>query len=169
MKSINKRWMTFPIFLVISFFLFSFVNQHNDKKNILPEQHDSLKTNQPKIDVKVNKKYDESGNLIQYDSSYSIIYNMPGNDFQFNNIENDSIFAELKNRMKANSLFNNDDFFNGFPEMNFQNMNAMENLKQMQEMINKMFPNMRNDSLIINPQQNNEPRKEEKPANMITL
>lgn len=34
--------------------------------------------NKPKVSVKVNKQYDDKGNLIKYDSTYSYIYSTPG-------------------------------------------------------------------------------------------
>jgi hypothetical protein len=167
MKRLNSRWIEFPIFLVLSIVLYSFVIQ-NDKDNFfIPDKNDSLKTNQPKVDVKVNKKFDERGNLIQYDSSYSIIYSSPDTDIQFFNLENDSIFSQFKNNMMGN------DFFKGFPDMGFQNdfftLDPFENMKHIQEMMNKMFPEVNRDTLLIKPQQNIPPVKQDKPENMITL
>ncbi|MCB4234259.1 hypothetical protein LDL59_01710 [Kaistella anthropi] len=46
--------------------------------------------NQPIEDIKVNKEYDENGNLIRYDSTYTYYYS---------NIEGDEIAAD--------SIFNN--------------------------------------------------------------
>jgi hypothetical protein len=55
--------------------------------------------NQPKVDVKVNKQYDDKGNVIGYDSTYSFSYSdTTGSP------ANDSIFSK---------------FFN-FPQGNFQ-------------------------------------------------
>jgi len=172
MKRFEKSKMAFPFFLLLSIVLYSFVYQNNSS-NYIHETNDSLKTNQPKVDVKINKKYDENGNLIQYDSSYSIIYSSPNTDFQFYSMDADSIFAELSKKMKTHSFFDNNDFFNNSDDKNFQenfmNINPFENIKRMNEMIKKMFPEIKQDSLIIKPQQNNEPIKENKPANMITL
>ena len=42
---------------------------------------DTAKVNTPKTDIRVNKEYDENGNLIKYDSSYSYFYsNSKNND-----------------------------------------------------------------------------------------
>ncbi len=65
------------------------------------------------------------------------------------------------------------DFFKGFPDMGFQNdffnRDPFENMKRMQEMMNKMFPELRKDTIVIQPQQNIPPAKQDKPENMITL
>lgn len=167
MKKFNRNWITFPLFLLLSFFLYSFINQNDNSKNYSPDNDDSLKINQPKIDVKVNKKFDEKGNMIQYDSSYSIIYSSPGTDIQFYNLDNDSIFSQFKNSMQEN------DFFKHFPDMDFQNdffkMDTWDNMKRMQEMMNKMFPDFNRDTLLIKPQKNKAPTEENKSENMITL
>ena len=39
-------------------------------------------TANPKTSVTVNKKYDDKGNLIRYDSSYSYSYKSPGGNFK---------------------------------------------------------------------------------------
>jgi hypothetical protein len=79
----------------------------------------------PKIDVKVNRKYDKNGNLIRYDSTYSYYYESPG--LKNGNIRSDSLFRQFKNSFQnslhdsinneMNSIFFNDslfqyDFFN---------------------------------------------------------
>ena len=48
---------------------------------------------QPKTDIKVNKEYDEKGNLIRYDSSYSYYYSNIEND----SLLGDSIFSDFQN------------------------------------------------------------------------
>lgn len=44
----------------------------------------------PKVDIKVNKEYDENGNVIRYDSSYTYIYTYP--DGRTEPLNMDSIF-----------------------------------------------------------------------------
>ena len=178
MKTKYQNWIVFPIFLIISFVLFSFITQNNDSKNVFsPSKGDTTKLNQPKVDVKVNKKYDEQGNLIQYDSSYSIIYSSPGSEIYLNNMSNDSIFAQLREKFNSHSFFNEDPFF-GVPKFNFNddffNFDPMDNFKQMNEMMKKMFPNFKNDSLLIAPPTPQQPSQKSsepvyKPDNMITL
>jgi hypothetical protein len=51
-------------------------------------------TSNPKSEVHVNKKYDDKGNLIRYDSSYSYRYVSP--DKIVKNIETDTLFRHFK-------------------------------------------------------------------------
>src|SRR5690242_2430032 len=51
-------------------------------------------TSNPRTDVRVNKKYDDKGNLIRYDSSYSYRYVSP--DKIVKNIETDTLFRHFK-------------------------------------------------------------------------
>ncbi|NVN94501.1 MAG: hypothetical protein HXX18_04360 [Bacteroidetes bacterium] len=172
----NKNWLSFPFFLMISFFLYSFIvikGNNQNSKHFLPDKNDSISVSQPKVDIKVNKKYDEKGNLIQYDSSYSIIYSSPNTDVQFFNFENDSLFTRFKNKMGENDFFNND-FFNNFPEFglnqDFFQMNPMLNLKQIhEEMIKKMKQFQQPDSNIIQNQNNIQSQPNTAAPNMITL
>ena len=111
-------------------------------------------TVKPKTDIRVNKKYDDKGNLIQYDSTYSYFYSSPG--FK-NSINSDSLFANfkipLRNDYKGllddnmNSIFFNDtlfkyDFYNNdYFSKRFQlNMLRFENMfKQMDSIKSDMF------------------------------
>lgn len=76
---------------------------------------------QPQVDIKVDKEYDENGNVIRYDSTYSEVYNFQGET----PFDLDSLF---RNHMKSfrdfgiredalfpfdNDFFGADDFFNG--------------------------------------------------------
>jgi hypothetical protein len=179
-KIYNNSLISILFFLMISYVLYSFViikENHPVPGYFSPDKKDSIAVNQPKIDIKVNKKYDESGNLIQYDSSYSIIYSSPNSDIQYFNFDNDSLFMKFKNNMNINDFFNNDfftdDFFNQFHSFGFNNdlfqMNPMIGLKQMEEMMNKMKKLQQSDSTIIQPQQNSMPKKNITPPKMITL
>jgi hypothetical protein len=58
--------------------------------------------NKPQTKIIVNKEYDEQGNLIKFDSTYSYFYS---------NIEQDSSFAD-----STYSIFQSD-FFNRFPNV----------------------------------------------------
>ncbi|OFX22001.1 MAG: hypothetical protein A2041_12300 [Bacteroidetes bacterium GWA2_31_9b] len=48
----------------------------------------------PKVDVKVNKQYDENGNIIRYDSSYTYIYTYPDGRSEYLNM--DSVYDQFK-------------------------------------------------------------------------
>jgi len=108
----------------------------------------------PKTDIKVNKKYDSKGNLLQYDSSYSYFYSSPG--FK-NSISSDSLFYNFKTPLRndykdlleenMNSVFFNDslfkyDFYNSdyFSERFRLNMLRFENMfRQMDSLKSNMF------------------------------
>ena len=72
----------------------------------------------PKVDVRVNKKYDDKGNLLQYDSTYSYFYSSPR--FK-NSISSDSLFSNFKMPLRndykgllednMNNIFFNDSLF----------------------------------------------------------
>ena len=51
------------------------------------------KQNNPQIDIKVDKEYDENGNIIRYDSTYTYIYRTPGGEQELNV---DSIFNQFQ-------------------------------------------------------------------------
>jgi len=108
----------------------------------------------PKTDIRVNKKYDSKGNLLQYDSSYSYFYFSPG--FK-NSISSDSLFYNFKTPLRndykdlleenMNSVFFNDslfkyDFYNSdyFSERFRLNMLRFENMfRQMDSLKSNMF------------------------------
>lgn len=89
------------ILIFIIFFLAgSGCNAQNEDSDILLA--DSLNQNKPQTKIIVNKEYDESGNLVKYDSSYSYFYS---------NIKNDSTYVD-----STLAVFQND-FFNSFSNM----------------------------------------------------
>lgn len=108
--------------------------------NSLPNDKDSIK---PDIKIKVNKKYDSKGNIIQYDSSYSYSYIAPAGKKM--NIANDSVYKQFHSMFDENYLhflkpeqdriFNNDslfkyDFFNAdyFQKRFEMNQKIFENI-----------------------------------------
>jgi hypothetical protein len=75
------------------------------------------KKNAPKEDIKVNKKYDEHGNLIQYDSTYT--YNWSGDTTMINQMspeEMKKLFKEHFNFFNDSSM-TDDSFFGNFDQM----------------------------------------------------
>ena len=89
-----KRVVIFLIFPL----LVSACQAQNDKKpqkgNSKISQDQVPITRQPKVDVKVNKKYDDNGNLVGYDSTYSWSYSTIQGDTV--NIDADSAFSQFK-------------------------------------------------------------------------
>jgi hypothetical protein len=122
----------------------------------------SQNNNSPQTDIKVNKEYDENGNLIRYDSTYTYFYSSEGDPINFN--LNDSLF--MNDRFFSNGLFNDSDFFMfpGIPSFEdfFNNDNFIMNdpffqdfEKLHQEMIDKM-KNMQ-DSISTTPEKMKNP------------
>ena len=112
--------------------------------------------NEPKEDIKVNKEYDEDGNLVRYDSVYTYSYSNSTNG----SVQNDSLMAELRKRINSQFSFSSsnmfDDFFgsdslmtsgffsNDFAEKFFSQspfLNSDDFLKQ-QEELNEKFRQM---------------------------
>ncbi len=67
-------------------------------------------TIQPKTDIRVNKEYDENGNLIRYDSSYSSYYS----NIKGNTMLGDSIFNNFRNHFNQRYLFSDEAFFENY-------------------------------------------------------
>lgn len=90
----RKTYIIAIIFIVFSSFVFfSFINKSVVTKNQPDIKKDTVFTN-PKIDIKVNKEFDNNGNVIRYDSSYSYIYTYPNGSTEELNM--DSIFNSFK-------------------------------------------------------------------------
>ena len=98
------KQIIFSLFLSLVVVLSSCKGQDNDKKT------NSLETGKPKTDIKVNKEYDENGNLITYDSTYSYYYSNIEND----SILRDSIFNNFRNHFNKTYKFSDEPFFNNF-------------------------------------------------------
>jgi hypothetical protein len=96
--------------------------QQGDKNSSKAAVNDSL--NKPRIDVKVNKQYDDKGHIIKFDSTYSYYYSSPKGSSR---LANDSVFSSFRSFFEksypnlmdrnSNSIFFNDslfkyDFFN---------------------------------------------------------
>ncbi len=62
----------------------------------------------PQTSVKVDKKYDDKGNLIRYDSTYSYYYSNVKNDRH----ASDSIFNNFRNAFNKKYFFSGDPYFN---------------------------------------------------------
>ncbi len=125
------------------------------KLNILKEGAE----NKPKIDVKVNKQYDDKGRMVKFDSTYTYFYSGPhgsmqiGNDSVFNNFRSffDKSYPDYINHKNDNVFFNdslfkydffNDNYFQKRFELNekmFKNMfQQMDSIKR--EYLNQKYP-----------------------------
>lgn len=76
------------------------------------KQEDKTEANKniPKTNIKVNKEYDEDGNLVRYDSTYSYFYSNIENE----TIKQDSIFNLFKNNFNQRYFFSDEPYFNDF-------------------------------------------------------
>ena len=110
---------------------------------------------QPKTDIRVNKEYDDEGNLIRYDSVYSSYYN----NIEGDTVMADSILNEFKKHfntqfpMSVNPFFDDmffndslmqydfykDEFFQNRFKDNWRHMD--EYFKQMDSIKNEFFKN----------------------------
>ncbi|HBK71184.1 MAG TPA: hypothetical protein DDZ39_05925 [Flavobacteriaceae bacterium] len=99
----------------------------------------------PKGNYKVNKEYDENGNLIKYDSIYTYYYSNVDKE----EMRNDSVFKKINEHLKGIDPLNNDSFFKEF--FNQENLNEDDffsedffsgNLNNNQEMMQKMMKRM---------------------------
>src|SRR6266705_2989824 len=70
----NNFWILALMLVLIFATVLNTSGQHGDLKKGLPKT-----SNEPKVDIKVNRHYDNEGNIIGYDSTYSSYYsNVPG-------------------------------------------------------------------------------------------
>lgn len=132
----------FALTLIVPLFMTSCTYSQNNKK----EQ--SASGNQPKIKIKVNKQYDDKGNVIGYDSIYSYSYSDSLNSDNHDttvlhsfNFPNGQIPGNFNYHFNLDSIFKNDPFLNGdgfnndpFSDFNF-NTNPFDHMdKMMQQM-----------------------------------
>ena len=114
--------------------------------NFMSQKRDSVKKENPKIKIDVNKRYDDKGNIIAYDSTYSYSYTY--SDGKVKNINLDSLLQKFKPFLFDNSadIFNRsfDDFFipDSIFKFNFEKiMRQMDSIKN--EFFKQSYPNMR--------------------------
>lgn len=123
---------------------------------------DSL--NKPQINVKVNKQYDDKGNIIRFDSTYTYFYSSPKGKTHMNN---DSIFKNFHSFFnKTHPDFfdnkNSDIFFNDslFKYDFFNDDYFQKRFELNQKMFEHMFKEM--DSLKQNYMQQHFPNGQQK-------
>ncbi|HEU4789347.1 MAG TPA: hypothetical protein VFS71_06660 [Flavobacterium sp.] len=124
-------------------------NKEGKKENVSSQ----AAIEKPKVEIKVNKKYDKNGNLISYDSTYASFYSNRKGD----KVLMDSLFREFKPKfdkqfplMKDKSFnqlfysdsllyndFFHDDFFSKRMELNQEYMRKM--MQQMDSIKNAYF------------------------------
>ena len=93
-------------------------SQNNDIKNTETKESDEEIVKEPKGTWKVDKEFDENGNLIRYDSIYSW-----SSDDKYNNLslsERDSLMQTFKSRFFTN--------FSGFENQGFEDVFSKDSL-----------------------------------------
>lgn len=133
------------ITLFISVLLFTSCNAQSEKKTDVQKEEISKEQIDPKVDYKVNKKYDDEGNLIGYDSTYTYYYSNVDKDAMLQ----DSVFEKFSDHFNmGNSLMGDDFFHDFFDEKNFPKDEFFKedffsgDVKSNQEMINRMLSRM---------------------------
>lgn len=138
--------------IIISLFLSSVVlfgckGQNNEETNKIKKES----INQPQTEVKVNKEYDENGNVVKYDSTYSYYYS----NIDRNSLLEDSIMLIFKNHFNQSFGFSSHPFFDDFffqdslMQYDFYNNDFfIERFRQNQARMNDLFLEM--DSLKNN-------------------
>lgn len=97
------------LLLIIGFLSVSCNSQNDDTKNIEKKEEDSKTINEPQGAWKVDKEFDENGNLIRYDSIYSWSSNNTYNNLSSS--DRDSLIQSFKsNFFKSFSGFKNNGF-----------------------------------------------------------
>ena len=145
--------------MLLSFLVavFTSCNGQNENKSLAESNKSStangVAKDKPQINVKVNKQYDNKGNIIKFDSTYTYFYSSPkgslrlGADSVFNSFH--SFFEEsYPNLIKghSNKVFFNDslfkyDFFNDdYFQRRFQlNEKMFENMYKQMDSIKRSF------------------------------
>ena len=147
------------LFIMLLSFCMMACNGQKKQNEVLSKQDVAAdSTLNPKVDVKVNKRFDDKGNLIQYDSTYSYFYSFPGIKGKGMNL--DSVFNELKmhndqmrlldddmngilfsDSLLKSGVFNNEFFSKGF-EINRRELeNAFRQMDSIKsEMLKRSYP-----------------------------
>ncbi|MGE5449325.1 MAG: hypothetical protein ACM3PR_13265, partial [Bacteroidales bacterium] len=138
-----KRYIILLALSVV--FLISIVAQNPKSNKTQNAKQDKTK---PKEDIRVNREYDEKGNLIKFDSVYSYSYSSDSTlkDFDFKNFSDP---FEMNSKLFNDSVFSQffmKDFDLHFPDSFMQNRDSM--ISKLNKMHNLHF---KNDSLAHNP------------------
>ena len=113
-----------------------------DKKE--QDSSDTLKV-QPDINIQVDKEYDENGNLIKYDSTYTYVYSNIDGNIRLR----DSVFNEFMKHFNDHFDLSEDPFFNDlfftdsllqydFYKKDFFHDRFLKNRDWMEKMLNEM-------------------------------
>lgn len=130
--------------VILSTFVLFSCNAQTKKDLDKKETEISKEKIEPKIDYKVNKEYDENGNLIRLDSTYSYYYS----NIDKNAMVNDTIFKKFNQHFDLNSPFNNSLFNDFFKKKSYLEDNFFKgdyfrgNFNRNEEIMNEMLQRM---------------------------
>ena len=158
----NNKFIKFLIFILALIIITINANELKATKAITQKQ-DSIQNENPKIEIKVKKRYNNKGDIIGYDSTY--LYSYTYSNGETKNIDIDSLLNQFKPFFFNNSpdIFNHsfDNFFtpdsifkfnffdNDFFQKNFKEdrFNFERIMRQMDSVKNEYFkqnyPNMK--------------------------
>ena len=164
--------------LILSLIITSCSFSQNNEKQL------NANGNQPKINYKVNKQYDDKGNVIGYDSTYSYSFSDSINSldhdtaiFHSFSFPNGKFKGSFNQQLFADSIFKNDPFLNGggfnndpFSSFNanpFEQMNnMMKQMEDLQKQMQQNFQQFQPQPMI--PAPNNVNPKPNKPEQQIS-
>jgi len=134
--------LTFAVLLGLSICIGQSEKADKSKMPELPKTSNEVK-NKPQTNIKVNKEYDNKGNMIRYDSTYSWSYSSDGTNAEIN----DSMMNEIKSHFNQDMPFSIDDFFGDALQQGDSVSNKNTNLneffasrfRQNMEQMNKLF------------------------------
>ncbi len=135
----KKKILSVTLILIAFAAMLSFSVKHLSGKNAegINETEDTVKNN-PTIDIKVEKEYDENGNIIRYDSSYRYIYTYPNGNSEELNM--DSIFESFRPYFFDHGFdIMHDPFNRFFDEDTFYQRHFFDDDFFMQRFENEMF------------------------------
>lgn len=111
-------------------------------------QKENPKKNMPKEDIKVNREYDEQGNLIRFDSTYT--YNWSSDSTLLNQLDKNHFF---ENRLKFSndSSFWDNSFFSEFDQMFFSPFDSKSDSVMMRKFGHNQFHSFQFDHDSVMP------------------
>lgn len=140
---------TTVLYLIVFFSMLASCNSQEIKNN-----QTKLAKDKPHEKVTVNRKYDEKGNLIEFDSTYTSYYStFNGDTLDLNSLLNNfpgffnEEFFNLQSKNRHNPYFNEDSILNSyffhddFFEQQFihQNENMLKMIQEMDSIKNSFF------------------------------
>ena len=106
------------LLFLVSLLSVSCKGQEKETKKVEKEDNKTNIIEAPKGSWKVDKEFDENGNLIRYDSIYS--WSSNGNFNNFSSLDKDSLIQSFKSRFFSN--------YSGFENQGFDNVFSQDSL-----------------------------------------